>query len=224
LNSKDFVDRLMNFTNSWEGLPWVDKATVSTTDAIYAKQGKHERGTVPEAVSFLTAGIDVQDGYFYWSVYGWGEGASSYLIDYGRADTWLQLENILVNGVYKSKTGSEFMVARIGIDSGYDTDSVYRWCSRFAGVALPLKGSNTSLLGGYYKVSSIDRAGYGGLKLYVLDTQKLKDAVSGRIKQPLFEPGSWHSFKDLPDDFARQMVSEQKITRQDRKTGKITSE
>jgi len=45
--------------------------------------GTYKRGEVPEECWFLTAGADVQDQGVYWSVWGWGDRQTSWLIDWG---------------------------------------------------------------------------------------------------------------------------------------------
>lgn len=46
-------------------------------------KGEHSRGTVPPAAWFLTAGADVQEDRVYWVVRAWGDGMTSWLIDWG---------------------------------------------------------------------------------------------------------------------------------------------
>jgi len=222
IESKDFPEKLQNFVNSWLGEPWRDKASKMKSDIVLSKQAEHERGIVPEEAIILTAGVDVQKDHFWWGVRAWGERMTSWLVDYGVVETWTELEDILIHRVYRDRFGREFYVHLACIDSGFRTDEVYQFCSEFPDVCKPSKGSSTRLRAPV-SMSSIDKGAYTGLKLWMIDTHYFKDFISGRLEKPV-GPGGWMVFKDCPREYAEQIVSEQKVTEQNRKTGRIKQE
>lgn len=75
-----------------------------------------------------------------------------------------------------------------------------------------------------YSVNSIDKDGYGGLKLIMVDGHYYKDVIHSRMKRDPSEPGSWSLFRGCPQEYVDHITAEQKVLVQDRKTGKITEE
>jgi phage terminase large subunit GpA-like protein len=218
LAAQNSLDELRNFVNSWLGEPWKDKAHTLTSDIVLRAKWTHEHGTVPDGAVFLTAGVDVQLDHFWWAVRAWGEGITSWSVDWGRVETWTELEEILVKRLYRSSTG-EFLVALACLDSGYRTDEVYEFCSRFPELCKPTKGANKRLRAPYM-ISSIEKGPWSGLKLYMVDTHYFKDFVSGRLRRPPGTQGSWMVTADCTREYAEHITSEQKIVGQDPKTGK----
>ncbi len=223
LNSKDFPEKLRNFINSWLGEPWRDKASSLKSDVVLEKQADNERGQVPEDALMLTAGVDVQLDHFWWEIRAWGEKITSWLVDYGRCETWTELEEVLVNRRYRNALDQEFIVSLALIDSGFRTDEVYEFCSYFPDVAKPSKGASTRLTAPF-TISKIDKSGYQGLNLYNIDTHYFKDFIAGRLQKEPGEPGAWMVFRDCPREYAEQITSEQKVVSQNRKTGRVTEE
>lgn len=223
LDSKDFPEKLRNFVNSWLGEPWRDKASVMNSDIVLAKQWRHPRGQVPKDALMITGGVDVQMDHFWWEIRAWGERITSWLVDYGRAETWNELEEILINRRYKNAIDQEYLVSLACIDSGFRTDEVYEFCARFADVCKPVKGSSKRLTAPF-TVSNIDKSGWSGLKLWVVDTHYFKDFISGRLQKEPGEPGSWMVFQNCPREYAEHITSEQKVTEVDRKTGRVREE
>lgn len=222
LSSKDFPEKLRNFINSWLGEPWRDKAHVMQSDIVLAAAWTHERGTVPEEAIFLTAGVDVQLDHFWWTVRAWGEHVTSWLVDYGRAETWTELEEILTKRRYRAE-GGEYMVAMACLDSGYRTDEVYQWCSTHPEVARPTKGSSRRLTAPY-NVTSLDKGQFTGLKLWIVDTAYFKDFISGRLRKQPGEPGAWMVMAGCPREYAEQLTAQQRVVKQNRRTGRTTDE
>lgn len=219
LTSKDFPEKLMNFINSWLAEPWEDKATALNSDKILKKAGGHERGTVPADAIILTAGVDVQKDHMWYSVRAWGEKLTSWLVEYGRAETWTEIEDALIERRYESEEGRRFAVNLTLLDTGYRTDEVYDLCAVYPGLFLPAKGSSNKLLAPY-TISTLDKRRnqkHAGMKLYIVDTAFFKDFIVGRIQKETDEPGAWMVFKDCPRQFAEQITSEQKVIGKDRK-------
>ena len=221
-NSKDTPATLMNFINSWLAEPWRSSKTKSTQNLEFT-QSSYPCGVVPDKAVLLIASVDVQLDHFWWEVRAYAPGVKSYLIDYGQASTWEDLEEIIINREYPSEYGEPRQVMKAGIDSGFRTDEVYQFCSRFPEVCIPVKGSsNHSTMAAPYTMTSIEKGVLGGLKLYVLNTDYWKDFIFARMIRPADEVGTIHLYKDCPQEYSDHLRSEEKQEIRNVKTGAVT--
>lgn len=221
-NSKGTPATLMNFINSWLAEPWKSSKTKSTQNLEFT-QSSYPCGVVPDKAVLLIASVDVQLDYFWWEVRAYAPGVKSYLIDYGQASTWEDLEEIIINREYPSEYGEPRQVMKAGIDSGFRTDEVYQFCSRFPEVCIPVKGSsNHSTMAAPYTMTSLEKGVVGGLKLYVLNTDYWKDFIFARMIRPADEVGTIHLYKDCPQEYSDHLRSEEKQEIRNVKTGAVT--
>lgn len=209
-NSKGTPATLMNFINSWLAEPWKSSKTKSTQNLEFT-QSNYPCGVVPDKAVLLIASVDVQLDHFWWEVRAYAPGVKSYLIDYGQASTWGDLEEIIINREYPSEYGEARQVMKAGIDSGFRTDEVYQFCSRFPEVCIPIKGSsNHSTMAAPYTMTSLEKGVVGGLKLYVLNTDYWKDFIFARMIRPADEDGTIHLYKECPQEYSDHLRSEEK--------------
>lgn len=221
-NSKDTPATLMNFINSWLAEPWKSSKTKSTQNMEFT-QSNYPCGVVPDKAVLLIASVDVQLDHFWWEVRAYAPGVKSYLIDYGQASTWEDLEEIIINREYPSEYGEARQVMKAGIDSGFRTDEVYQFCSRFPEVCIPVKGSsNHSTMAAPYTMTSLEKGVVGGLKLYVLNTDYWKDFIFARMIRPADEDGTIHLYKECPQEYSDHLRSEEKQEIRNVKTGAVT--
>lgn len=222
VKSKDTPSELMNFINSWLAEPWKSAKTKSTQNLVFT-QSEVPRGIVPQLAPLLIASVDVQQDHFWWEVRAYAHGVSSYLVDYGQANSWADLTEILIDREYPSEYGEARKIVRAGIDSGYRTDEVYQYCAQYPEVCVPVKGdSSHSPLAPPYKMSSIEKGVIGGMKLYVVNTDYWKDFIFARMVRPANEPGTIHLFKDCPEEYSEHLRSEEKQEIRNVKTGAVT--
>ena len=219
LESKDFPEQLMNFINSWLAEPWEDKSSRLRSDIIKEKALPYERGTMPEKAQLLTCGVDVQLDHFWYSVRAWGPHMTSWLVDYGRAETWADVETV-INRNYADTNGEIRNINLACIDSGYNTDEVYQFCAEHMDVAVPTKGSAVTLKS-RYTVTVLDRAVGFGLRLYNFDPNQLKDYIAGRLAVDAGASGSWNVCRDIEQEYCDQVCAEQKVEHKDKK-GRIS--
>lgn len=222
LECKDAPERLMNFVNGWLGEPWINQAARARSEIVAQREQTYERGTVPREALMLTAAVDVQKDHFWWSVRAWGEGMTSWLVDYGGGpgicETWSQIEDILDREYHMYGGGEAFRVYFALIDSGYRTEEVYDFCAEHPGLTAPSKGLDAmSSRGIPYRVGTIDKMKYTGLKLMLIDTEFYKDMIYGRLGRETGARGSFNVFSDTPRQYAEQLCSEHKVTEYDRK-------
>lgn len=221
-NSKGTPATLMNFINSWLAEPWKSSKTKSTQNLEFT-QSNYPCSVVPDKAVLLIASVDVQLDHFWWEVRAYAPGVKSYLIDYGQASTWEDLEEIIINREYPSEYGEARQVMKAGIDSGFRTDEVYQFCSRFPEVCIPLKGSsNHTTMTAPYTMTSLEKGVVGGLKLYVLNTDYWKDFIFARMIRPANEDGTIHLYKKCPQEYSDHLRSEEKQEIRNVKTGAVT--
>ena len=218
--SKEEPSLLMNFINSWLAEPWVDKSSRMVSDVVMEKQLPYERGTMPAEAQILTAGIDVQLDHFWYSVRAWGPHLTSWLVDYGRLETWADIETML-NRNYCDVHGEIRNINLACMDSGYNTDEVYAFCAHHQDVLVPTKGSSNPLKS-RYNVTILDRSiSSFGLRLYTMDTDQLKNFIASRMTIDPGAHGSWNVYRDIDREYCDQICSEQRVERKDKK-GRIT--
>ena len=220
LESKDVPSLLMNFINSWLAEPWVDKSSKLKSDIVMEKQLPYDRGRMPEDAQLITCGIDCQLDHFWYSVRAWGPHLTSWLVDYGRIETWADVETV-INRSYADSNGEVRNVNLACIDSGDDTDEVYIFCAQHIDVAVPTKGSSTQLKS-RYNVTILDRGKAFGLRLYTFDPNQLKNFIASRMNINAGDYGSWNVYRDIDREYCDQICAEQLVEKKDKK-GKITS-
>ena len=159
---------------------------------------------VPDNTLALTAGIDNQRRGFWCSIWARELTASGainqHLIRYGWLSDFTELEIWLFQDVYRTRDGSlTYPVWRGALDTGGGegeagdaslTERAYEWLRlRGRGRIFGIKGASRALAGGRKMVMSlIDRMPGqgrpipGGIRLWSLDTNTLKDAFWSRVE------------------------------------------
>jgi phage terminase large subunit GpA-like protein len=210
LESKDEPKDLMNFVNSWLAEPWEAKGKRYKSDTILEHKSSYNRGKVHQSSQILVAGVDVQLDHFWWGVRAWGPDMTSWLVDYGRTETWTDIEKILRQPYPINETGETVFINKACIDSGYNTDEVYKFCAYNQDICVPTKGSSRPLRSRYVQ-SKIDRDIALGLILYIFDPNQFKDFIAGRLAHEVNAPGAWMLPADIDKLYADQIVAEQKV-------------
>lgn len=229
LSAKDDAPRLLNFVNSWLGEPWEEKGDTISPEYIAARAGHLKRGIVPRDAIVVTAGIDVQDNHFYYVVRAWAPGETSWLVQAGIVESWDVLIQALMMGVFPIEGSDEKTKIRLMcIDSGHRTDEVYRVCREWVDIARPIKGQQQLSGGIPMKMSRVERNFAGrttkaGIKLWHLDTTHFKDKLSRLIRIPIEQTGAWMVHEDPALDYLRQVTSEHKVMRLNKRTGQRSS-
>jgi phage terminase large subunit (gpA) len=210
LESHDDPERLQNFVNSWLAEPWEDTKLKTNADLVMERQTEYEEFIVPEWAKVLTAGVDVQENCFYWSIRAWGDFFTSQNIAHGQAYSFQEVERIM-NLSYQMPDSTPLVVALALIDSGNDTDRVYDFCANNSEWALPSKGASNNMLT-HYKLSKVNKADSKayGMNLVLVDTGKYKDMIAGRMRKDN-GTGSWMVYKNCDMEYATQVTAEHKI-------------
>lgn len=228
--SKDDPEKYKTFVNLWLAEPWKEVTRQRETAEILALRTERPSLLCPAGTLAITAGIDNQKHGRWVVLRAWvrasDESIESHLVRYGYLETWEELERWLFADVYSVEGNPDLrlQVWRAGIDIGGGdlgedadetmTEQVYEWLRLHGqGVAFGVKGSSRGLNAGRKLQSSLidkmpGRSGRiipGGIKLWLVDTGRIKDALWSRI-----ETGKFHLPSDAGEDYARQITAEAK--------------
>tara|TARA_Y100000034_G_scaffold134617_1_gene203574 strand:- start:36879 stop:38867 length:1989 start_codon:yes stop_codon:yes gene_type:complete len=201
------------FNVSGDAPPW---------EAVKEKEGLYEINSIPAGVQFLTAGVDVQKDGFFAVIRGWGYNRESWLVSaekiHGPTDqeaTW----QLLLEHLQHGRGG--YPIKRVLVDSAYkaaaknEAHRVYEWAAKLFPWVVPARGRKT--MDKYYKLSPIeDKLVNPGqaLQLCLINTDYFKSWVHSRINWPKGDPGDWHVYKGITDDYCKQVTAEARLVKQ----------
>lgn len=217
---------MTGFTNETLGETWELKGDSSDEHALQARAEDYLLCTVPAGGLVLTAGVDVQRDRWEISVWAWGRGMESWMVDhhiiYGNpandAD-WEPVTAYLQRRYVQAWHGGSLGLASISIDSSDQTQSVYNWV-RMAQASLQnlraIKGDNNdnrNILGpsSLQEVNHRGRKIARGIKLWLVGVDSAKDLLLGQlaIKEP--GPGFVHFSRELTREWFEQLTAEQRV-------------
>jgi phage terminase large subunit GpA-like protein len=104
-------------------------------DVLYERREPYAIEMVPKGGLVLTAGVDVQKNRLELEVVAWGRGLESWSVahmvlwgDPTGEEPWKQLEEVLFERDWAhEETGVVCKIARVAVDAGFSTNSVYGW-------------------------------------------------------------------------------------------------
>ncbi len=140
-------DAIRAFKNTILGETWVESGEAPDWQRLLDRKEEWKSGTVPANALFLTAGADVQKDRIEVDVWAWGRGLESWLIDHivieggpGSEACWNGLTKLL-GRTWQHANGSQMTIARLAVDTGYETPAVYGWARKVGfGQVAPVKG------------------------------------------------------------------------------------
>jgi phage terminase large subunit GpA-like protein len=127
---------MKSFVNNTDGLPYNSNLSSLNEEEMILLRSNYEEHIVPVGGLVLTAGIDVQLDRFAVVIRAWGRNGNSWLVswyeiygDVTNADdpVWQELTDKIIHIKIPTETGKFLRVASVGIDSGDQTDLVYKW-------------------------------------------------------------------------------------------------
>lgn len=187
-------------------------------ESVRLCESDYKQGTVPEEVQVIYMSCDVQGDRIYWVVRGWNNKRHSWLIDHGELhgptdelDVWEKLHS-LAGTKYAGRP-----IDMVGVDSGYRSNIVYEFCRRDVRRYKAFKGTgnkSSSILSEkavqtrtYFK----SKADYFGVKYITASDPFFKEGVHACVKRGPSEYKDWHVFKNVDEEYCRQVVAETEI-------------
>ena len=228
--AKGDVEALKAFTNLWLGRPFRTEGDAPRWADLKERAGAgiiSGPGTVPSSALILTMGVDVQADRLEASIWGWGVGRTSYLINHVvlEGDT-LQLAVWQALGVLHATpiaaaNGQQREILQTAVDAGFRPQMTYDWvrgrpnaCAvkGYAGTMDQPIGKGRTIR--YTRKGTADKL---SVKLHMVGTDRLKRefygalALEGPDKDGAFPPGFVHLASGLGDEVYRGLVAERLV-------------
>lgn len=223
------------FVNTILGEVWVAQGGEAPAwEPLTKRRESYAIGTVPMGALLLTAGVDVQKDRVVYEVVGWGRGKRSWSIDSGElpGDTadldhgpWQELAALLER-TYPHAGGVEMPIRMMAVDSGYNTQTVYSWCSKYSmNRVISVKGRDeaSALVGSPSAVEVSDRGRKlkRGWKVWPVGTSMAKSEFYGWVRLEIMpetgEPAGYCHFPQYGDDYFKQITAEQLVAHKNKK-------
>lgn len=191
----------------------------------------YAKGTVPEGVLFLTAGVDVQKRKLVYVVRGWGVRQESWLIAHGEVWGDTRLDGVWTDLWEQAldRTYGGLPIHRAFIDAGFRPDkpemgnvhTVYEFCRRHQRLCFPARGAarpKKPIDPVAFEVTPGGKKAKFSLLRVWLDSDFTKEWVHSRIRWPKDQRGGWWLHAGEPkadgvltgidEDYCRQIVNE----------------
>jgi phage terminase large subunit GpA-like protein len=230
------VATIKAFKNSELGEAWVEEGEAPDWQRLLERREDYSLGSVPEGGLLLTAGADVQKDRIEVSIWAFGRGKESWLVEHrvlmgdtARDAVWKHLGE-LVAETWTHASGARLPLARLALDTGFATQEAYTFVrlARDPRV-MAVKGSakGAALVG---TPTAVDATTGGkklrrGIKLFTVAVgiAKLEFYNSLRKVPEVAEDGVTirypTGFVHLPKvdaEYLQQLCAEQLVTRRDR--------
>lgn len=215
------VSPLKDFINESLGEPWEDRlGDFEDFGQLKSRAQEYKLGESweDEEIRFLAADKQAKGGMHYWYVVRAfaREGARSRLVDYGRADT----DDDLLEAAERNNVHSDNCM----IDSGFDTQSVYKFCQMYGWK--PMKGSGnagfkhrnkktgrmSTQLWTWTKaevgIGTKQHGLYKAIRLFLWSNDGLKDMFAELIQGMI---GDWSIAQDTDNEYIRQVTAEKRV-------------
>ena len=181
-------EKLQVFINTVLGESWEDRGGGLDPDSFFANRREAYAAEVPEAVSVLTAGVDVQHDRIEVVVRGWAQAEESYFIervvlmgDPSADDIWRDLDRVLLEREYTHESGATMRVYAAAIDSGDQQERVMRYCApRYRRRIFCVKGAANPA--SPFLPKRPTRNNKHRCPLFLLGVNQAKSLVYGRLK------------------------------------------
>ena len=220
------VGPMTTFVNETLGETWELAGERTDEHALQARAEPYKLCTVPKGGLILTAGVDVQRNRWEITVYAWGRGMESWVVDVVVIDgnpavdeEWDAVTQQLQRRYAQEWHGGSLGLSAISIDSSDQTQAVYNWVAK-AQHLLPqlraIKGDGNeavNILG----ASSLQEVNWRGkkvargIKLWRVGVDAAKDLLLGQLAIDKPGPGCVHFSDELPREFYEQLTAEQRV-------------
>jgi phage terminase large subunit GpA-like protein len=228
LDQKDNPELLRVFTQQVLGEAWEAKGDAPDAEQLFAcRVPEIEKGTPPVGPVFFTGATDVQGNRLEWAVWGWSEGMTRWLADWGVIEgdpmdlaTWVRHDEMMLSRGYAPGGGTSVGVDAWAVDSGYASQAVYNYVrSRPRVFAIDGRHRRTDPFIGSPKKVDVKWNGKRvprGATIWPVGTFALKSDHYGAIRKALMGPDETGARRSgsmiLPGDidlaYAEQLTSE----------------
>lgn len=213
-NERRDLEKIKSFKQLKLGIPFEESREKRSHTYLYSRR---EEGLelIPEQVSFLTCGVDVQKDYLSWSIYGWSMDDECWAIDtgeiHGDIPSGMAFEELVsvLSTPFPAMHEKTMHVLATCIDTGgMHTDSTYKFVKSYPRL-FPVKGSSER---NKPIIATKNQLKPSGVNLYGVGTDTAKDAIFNMLS--IKTPGSnFIHFPKSPqftEGFFRSLTSEER--------------
>jgi len=213
------------FVNETLGETWELAGERTDEHALQARAEPYKLCTVPRGALILTAGVDVQRNRWEITVYGWGRGLESWVVDVAVLegnpavdDEWGAVLDYLQRRYPQEAGGLTMGISATSIDSSDQTQAVYSWVSKAQHMLKNLRaikgdGGEGPILGAssLQEINWRGRKVARGIKLWRVGVDSAKDLLLGQLAIVKPGPGYVHFSDELQREFYEQLTAEQRV-------------
>lgn len=220
IKAKGHATKLQSFVNTKLGQCWEDRTGEKVDhEALISRREAWDSHAIPDDVTLLTAGVDVQDDRFEISIIGWTASEQARVIDHlqiwgapGEAQIWQELDDALLSQ-YSTQYGRLLRIRSCCIDTGgHHAQRTYEFCrTRASRKVFPVKGraGNHPVWPNKLTKTKLSQ----GVQLYLVGVDTTKDQLRSALAVTNSERPRYVSFAaDLPDSYFVQLTSEKRFT------------
>ena len=231
---------IKTFKNTELGETWLEEGEAPDWQRLLERREDYKIGTVPMGGLLLVAGADVQKDRIEVSIWAFGRGKESWLVEHrvlmgdtARSEVWKHLSEILAER-WTHESGALMPLARLALDTGFATQEAYAFARSCHDPRLmPVKGMRAGAMGGAALIgtpTAVDVTQGGkklrrGIKLYSVAVGMAKMEFYNNLRKaadvgpdgstPIYPAGFVHLPK-VDAEFVQQLCAESLITRHDR--------
>jgi phage terminase large subunit GpA-like protein len=217
------------FMNTTMALPFSGDGDSLDWERLYSRRSSYAFGVVPLGGVVLTAAVDVQQDRLEVEVKAWGRNNHNWSIMYAQYqgdtsqdDVWRELDHLL-DREFEFESGGRAKIRMMMVDSGYNTQHVYRFVMRHSPRrVMAIKGrDNLQIPLDTPKRIDYKRDGvtlYTGVTIQGVGVNIIKDELFSWLKQTTPEEGSdmprgWCYWPEYGQEFFKGLCSEQLVTK-----------
>jgi len=227
---------IKTFKNTELGETWVEEGEAPDWQRLIERREDYPLGTVPDGGMLLVGGADVQKDRIEVSVWAFGRGKESWLVEHRvlmgdtvRDSVWKQLGGVIAE-TWTHASGVEMPLARFALDTGFATQEAYAFVRACRDPrVMPVKGvSRGAALIGTPTAVDVTLGGRKlrrGIKVFAVAVGIAKLEFYNNLRKSadvkedgvttVYPPGFVHLPK-MDAEFIQQLCAEQLITRRDR--------
>jgi phage terminase large subunit GpA-like protein len=242
-------DLRKTFVNTVLGEEWEEEAdAIPDWQRLYERREDWRHAVVPERGLFITAGADVQIDRIEIDVWAWGRQLESWLVEHiviagdtGQQSTWNALTELL-GRTWEHEEGRRLGLQRLAIDTGGFTSKVYEWArTQDRSMILPVKGmpayDRLVPVSGPTRIEVMPNGERlkRGINLWTVSVSYFKKELykhlnllkptDEQLAQGLRYPAGFvHLPNSVPDEWVKQLVSEQQVIVRNRRGFAVRTE
>lgn len=215
LESKDNAQKFQVFTNTIKAESFEPPSIKFEEDELYARRENYTPTTLPDEVLFITCGIDIQHDRIEMEFRGWGIGFESWGIEYLILQGDPKLPKvwddcfIATKKMFSTISGRRIYASVVCVDSGFETEKVYKFVAIGRGRFVATKGASESESKKEFLNKPKKIKNY--VWLYSVGTYKGKSEIFRLLQTRSFGAGYQHFNQSYTMEYFHQLTSEKLI-------------